>query len=420
MGERGRDWRTIVLAVGASGSALLAFTTAALMLAYSALDALGSSLASNGHSPLDVVVLAIALAVIGAVFLPGAYFSFQRLRGQDVAPAAPQLLKAWQGTLIVLLWISAAVAAQRLLDQPIAKWLTPALYVLAIGSPVYFFARLATGGLKAGSRQRVWGVLAAGIALGTTLAITAELLLALLGVVGLGIYVAFHPAQLFALKQLADQLSNASGMEELLNTAGPWLNNPSAVLLALLFFSGFSPAIEETAKSLATWTVFDRLTSPAQGFAAGAVSGAAFGLVESLLVSATPDSNWTTTLLVRGASTMMHIMAASLTGWGIASFRATKRPGRMISMYALAMALHGAWNACVVAITFGGLRAALNGNVSDAVGLVLMYMGGAGLMLLCLAIPLALGAINWRFRATARAANRGATESPSELSKTTP
>ena len=398
MDSRGRDWRTIVLAVGATGSALLIFATVALMLATTILGALSTNLESPGRTPLEMVVLASALLVIGAVFLPGAYYSAQRLRGRDVAPAAPKVLRAWQGVIILVLWIAAALAAQRLLDQPIARWLTPAFYAVAIGAPVYFFARLAIGGLRIGSRQRTWGALAAGIALGTTLSILAELLMALLGLIGLGVYVAIHPEQLVILRQLVAQLSNATGIDQILNVAGPWLNNPIAVLVALFFFSVFSPMTEEIAKSLATWTVFDHLTSPAQGFAVGAVSGAAFGLVESLLVSAAPDSNWTTTLLVRGASTMMHIMAASLTGWGIATYRVTKRPGRMIGMYALAMALHGTWNACVVAITFGGLRTVLTGSAPDAVGTVLMYAGGAILVVLCLTIPLALGAMNWRLR----------------------
>ena len=115
----------------------------------------------------------------------------------------------------------------------------------------------------------------------------------------------------------------------------------------------------------------------------------------------------------------MHIMAASLTGWGIASFRVTKRPGMMIGIYLLAMALHGTWNACVVAITFGGLRSALNGNSPDPVAVILMYAGRAVLLMLCLVIPVALGVINWRFRAMAGRPSHGGAETPSELAGTT-
>ena len=110
-----------------------------------------------------------------------------------------------------------------------------------------------------------------------------------------------------------------------MNAVEPWLNNPLVFLLALLFFSGLTPVIEETAKSIAAWTVFDHLDSPAQGFVIGALSGAGFGLSESLLASATPDSSWAATLMIRGGSTMMHIMTASLTGWGIASFHGSNK-----------------------------------------------------------------------------------------------
>ncbi len=60
-------------------------------------------------------------------------------------------------------------------------------------------------------------------------------------------------------------------------------------MVALLFFSVFAPLVEETAKSLTAWTIFDHLSSPAQGFAIGALSGTGFGMVESLLASVQPD-----------------------------------------------------------------------------------------------------------------------------------
>lgn len=404
MQTRGRDWRTVLLAIGSAAGALLAFAWVGLLLAYGMIAVVRGDAAAGSESPLDLVVLASAFVVMGAVFLPAAYYSVQRLRGREVPPGAPRLLQAWLGILLTAAWIGAAIGAQLLLDAPIWRWIIPALYVLAIGIPVYFFARLAAGGLDAGSRQRLWGVLAAGIGLGTTLAITAELLLALLGVIVVAAYVGLHPELVAALRQLADQLVNMTSPDQALRLAAPWLDNPVALLVALFFFSILSPLIEETSKSLATWTVFDHLSSPAQGFALGAVGGAAFGLVESLLVSSNPDPSWATTLLVRGASTMMHIMAASLSGWGIASFRLTGRPGRLIGMYLLAMSLHGLWNACVVAIAFGSLRTVLASPGGPINGVILVSLGAALLVALSLAMPLGLAAANWRFRATAAGA----------------
>ena len=399
MERRETDWRTVLLLLGAAGGAVLAYAAGASILLYGGLEAVNPQPMAAGRSALDFVVLAGAPIVIGTMFLPAIYYSIRRLLGRAALPADPKVLKVPQAIVLVLVWAAAAAGAGLLVDKPIAKWITPALYVLAISVPVYFFVRLATGGLHPGSRQRLWGVLTTGIGLGVVPAITAEFMLVLVVLVILVFYLALNPAQLATFQNLARQLQDSTDIGQVLNTVGPMLTNPTALLLALLFFSGFSPLIEETAKSFATWTVFDRLTSASQGFAIGAISGAAFGLVESLLVSAQPDASWTTTLLVRGASTMMHIMSASLTGWGVGRFRVTRRFLPLAGMYLAAMALHGAWNASVVGITFGTVRSSLASGGRDLPSLILIFLGTGTLVVLCLAIPLGLWAINRRFRA---------------------
>jgi RsiW-degrading membrane proteinase PrsW (M82 family) len=397
--RRESDWRTVILAVGATGGALLAFAVAALIVAYALLGSAQPQQLDGRRTAFDMVVLASALVVIGIAFLPAAYYSIQRLFGRPVPPATPKLLRVWQGILLVVVWLGTAAGAGYLFQNHVAKWITPAFYVLAIGVPAFFFARLATGGLRPGSRQRLWGALAAGFGLGIAPAMFAELILAVVGLVLVGVYVALHPEQLAALQSLANQLRNSSDMEQMLTQAAPWLTSPVVLAGAFLVFAVISPFIEEIAKSLTTWAVYDRLTSPAQGFAIGAMSGTAFGLVESLLVSSTPGGDWTTTLLVRGASTMMHIMSASLTGWGIASLRTKKSIGMLLGMYVLAMALHGAWNGSVVAITFGSVRSALVPGERDPIGIVFIALGVVALATLCIGIPLGMATINWRFRA---------------------
>jgi hypothetical protein len=222
-----------------------------------------------------------------------------------------------------------------------------------------------------------------------------------LGAVLLTAYVIFHPEQLIILQQLTSRLAAAPGIEEALTVLRPWLANPVALVIALFFFSGITPVIEEAAKSLAVWVIFDRLEAPLQGFVAGAVAGAGFGLVESLLASATPDSGWAYTLLARGGSTMMHIAAAALAGWGVASLRASGRPGLLIGGYALALLIHGAWNASVIALAFGGMRLASNGGGADPLGSAFVVVGVAVLAALCVTIPTGLGVTNWRLRSGA-------------------
>ena len=96
---------------------------------------------------------------------------------------------------------------------------------------------------------------------------------------------------------------------------------------------------------------------------------------------------------------MMHIVAASLTGWGIAWFRTTKRPGRMIGMYALAMFLHSLWNACVILIVTGSVRSAIGAHTENIMGMALIIFGVSILIIIALSMPIALGMINWRLRA---------------------
>ncbi len=413
MERRASDWRTVLLVIGASGGALLAFGAALAMLAYALWGAISpASLGDGNRSPLDLVVLASAFVIIGAIFIPAVFYGLQWLRGRNVPAANPPLLKTWQGLLLALTWAAAAVGAGFLVDKPVLRWITPLLYLLAIGIPVYFFVRLATGGLQVGSEERLWGVLAAGIELGITPAIVLELVLAFIGLVAVGVYVGMNPGQLAAFEQLAHELQNTTDIQQLMDLVAPWANSPLVLLGALLFFAGFSPLIEECAKSLAVWSVYDRLSSPAQGFAVGALSGAAFGMVESLLVSATPDTSWTTTLLVRGASTMMHIMAASLAGWGIGQYRATHNAGRLLGLYLAAMALHGLWNAAVVFIAFGSLRTAIVSAGPDAIGILLTFLGAAVLFLLFLGIPVAMATLNRGFRKASLASAASSAASP--------
>ncbi|HEX2698570.1 MAG TPA: PrsW family glutamic-type intramembrane protease [Anaerolineales bacterium] len=398
--RRVNDWRTILLAALSIGGGALLFATAVLVIL---MAVIGQVNPRFGDAPplLEALLLASALMLIGALFWVAGYFSVQRLRGKETPSPTPNILKVWQGLLLFVLWLASCGLAQVFFRNDILKWFTPPFYLLAIVIPVYLIARLAAGGIEIGSRLRTWGVLFTSMAFGTMVSAFAEIFLVVIGLVGLGVYFGFHPEQASSFKQIMNQLTDASGVDKLLNLVGPWLTNPLAILVGLVFFSGFTPLIEETAKSAAVWSVFDHLESSAQGFAIGALSGAGFGLFESLLASVTPDSNWAGTLLIRGGSTMMHIMTVSLTGWGIASFRINKNYLRLFGGYALAMALHATWNGCVIFIVSGGMRFALNTGKPDLLGAVMIAFSLSLLIILCLAIPVLIGSLNWRFRTSA-------------------
>jgi RsiW-degrading membrane proteinase PrsW (M82 family) len=399
-----KDWRTILLGIASLGGSLAAFALAALITVYTAIGLITKHLLLSDPTTLQNLIVATGLSVIGVVLIPAAYYSLKKILGKDIPATAPKLLTIWQGILLLFVWLGAAELAQLFVNKEILKWFTPPFYLLAIGTPVYLLIRLASGGLNAGSRQRSWGAATTSILVSITISIVAEGILVLIGLVAVAGFLAFHPEQLAAFKQMVDQITTASNIDTAFNSLEPIINNPLVLGISLLFFSGFTPVIEETSKSLAVWTLFDHLETPAQGFVIGALSGAGFGFVESLLASATPDSNWAATLIIRGGSTMMHIMAASLTGWGIASLRNGKTrsesTGRFLALYASAVLLHGLWNASVVLIAFGAFGVAPFSNGSDALESVLMFAGSAILIILCLTIPIALWFINKRLRIT--------------------
>lgn len=394
MPTRSLDWRTIILAIFNILSALIAFGAAVLTAIYSVIQPAFSINTYKGPAPFEAILLASTLALVSALFIPAAYYNIRQILEKDIPAASPKPLNVWQGSLLIAAWIASAVLAQLFFNDEALKWFSAPFYLLSIILPAYFLLRLATSGLSAGSRLRIWSVLSTGMALGTSFAIVAEIILVILGLAGVVIYLLIHPEQAPIFQQLADKLTSASILDDVIAAAGSLISSPLTLLAALLFFSVFTPLIEETAKSLTVWLMFNHLDSPAQGFVAGALSGAGFGLLESLLASATPDSSWAATLLVRGMSTMMHILAASLTGWGIASYRLNKRPARMIGMYALAMSLHGLWNASVVMIFFGGMRVAFNSGSSDPLGLVMVSFSALILITLCFALPISMGIFN--------------------------
>ncbi|HUH98049.1 MAG TPA: PrsW family glutamic-type intramembrane protease [Anaerolineales bacterium] len=394
--KAGRDWRSILLAIASLGGAALALAMAVLVLAYQAALTLGGD--RQMQPLLDAVLLASAILFVGALLIPPAYYSIQRLIGRPVAAETTGPMTIRAGVLLVLAWLGVTALAQIFYGNSLLRWITPPFYILSIGLPVYFFARLAIGGLSAGSRQGTWGALGSGMLLGPSLAGFVELAMVVFLLIGVGIYLAFDPAARIGLDLMRQQLNSASNPDTILNLLSPYLIKPAVIALALLFFSVIAPAVEETAKSLTAWAVFDHLSSPSRGFVIGALSGTGFGMVESLLASVQPDPSWATTLFVRGGTTMMHILTASLTGWGIAWFRAHHRPGRMIGAYAAAMFLHGLWNGCVIVVLVGSVHAGLGTRSENLAGTALIVLGLSILTIVTLVVPFALGLINRRLR----------------------
>jgi hypothetical protein len=78
----------------------------------------------------------------------------------------------------------------------------------------------------------------------------------------------------------------------------------------------------------------------------GILSGAAFALIESLNASADGTSTWPVIVSVRAGTSLLHMTASGLVGWGIVSAFRERRILRFFAAYFTSVTIHGIWNAC--------------------------------------------------------------------------
>jgi hypothetical protein len=393
---RGTDLRTIFLFVLSLGGIILTFGAAIGMLVLKAVNE--GKWQEAAPSALATTLTASALIATGLLLVPVAWLSLRRLRGQGFETFSLPALRSWAWIVLPGLWLLAVTLATLFHSATGADIFAPFLHFLSIALPIYLVIRICINRIPLGSSQRAWGVFGSGLTLSPLLAIIAEGIVVALGLLAFGVYLGFNPEKMFDFERLVNQIEQAPDMESLVFLVGPLLKNPLTLLTALTFLSVFVPIIEETVKSLGVWLVIDRLNAPAQGFALGVLSGAGFALSESLFASVTADETWAVTLSARAVSSMMHILATGLVGWGIAYARLEKRYLRLFGMIFLAMLLHGVWNAAAVFTVAGSVGVMLSIPDFDIFSSI-MLLAGIGLIFLLMAgMFVALFMINMRLR----------------------
>jgi RsiW-degrading membrane proteinase PrsW (M82 family) len=393
---RSSDWRSILLLIFSLSGMLLAIGAAVGTLIMLAVNE--SVVREFNPSPLATILTAGSLIAIGLLLLPAAWLSLQRLRGQDFETFSFPPLRPWGWIAIPGLWLLIVILATSFQKAPGANWYEPFLYFFAVAIPVYLVIRIATNRIALGSSQRAWGVFSSGMALSPVLAVIAEGIVIGFGVILFGGYLALHPEKMSAVERLINQIQHAPDLDSLVYLIGPLLKNPLTLILALTLLSVFVPIIEESLKSLGVWLVVDKLSTPAQGFALGALSGAGFALSESLFASVGADESWGITLSMRAISGAMHMLAAGLVGWGIAYARLEKRYVRLFGLAFLAMLLHGAWNGGAILSMAGGVGIMLSMPNFDILSSILALVGLGLLFLLISGMFVALFVINARLR----------------------
>ena len=79
------------------------------------------------------------------------------------------------------------------------------------------------------------------------------------------------------------------------------------------------------------------------------ISGAGFALFESLLNSTQlVDDTWLLVSSMRFGTTLMHMLASGMVGWGLASAWTQRKYLRLAGAYLAAVILHGVWNGLAI------------------------------------------------------------------------
>jgi hypothetical protein len=334
-----------------------------------------------------------------ALLLPLLIYCIQKLKGREIRPAKITPIRFRQLAVLIGVWLFIVILGSIMNNLPSFGWVIAIpFFLMGIALPIAALVWIAIGGLPTGSPRRLWASFSIGMVGSTLGAMLLEYFLVGIAVLAAGAVAAFNPEMQAVLQQVWKQVTNAGDVESLLTTLAPYLTNPLVLMLALLFAAVLAPIIEETLKPAAVWLLGNRLHSPAEGFALGALCGAGFAMLEGMQAASGMAQILGIGIAARLASSVMHITASALMGWAIASARLEKRYGRLVGTFFLSVSIHGLWNGSVVLAVFGGLRLTLQNPGSDLLGMLLVVTGIAILGSILATIMILLPVLNRRLR----------------------
>jgi hypothetical protein len=313
------------------------------------------SLFMENGDPAGQMISSFAFGFEILILLVCSWFVLQKTMGREQADAPFVFPFAdWQIVAVIGVVITSAVIGGLIAYTEIAwlGWiLLPILTILVIVPPIWMLFGIGTRGIELGPRWRFFGIFGLSMTIGPVLMIVLEMILLVVIIIAGAIVLSVQQPVLFQeLLKLANVLKEETNQDVILKLLAPYISNPLVLATAIGYVALFVPLIEELFKPLAVWIFAKKIESPAQGFAMGVLSGAAFALIESLNASGDGSMSWPAIVSVRAGTSLLHMTASGLVGWGIVSAFHEKRPLKFFAAYFTAVAIHGLWNACAVGV----------------------------------------------------------------------
>lgn len=297
--------------------------------------------------------------LVAALTLPSLVFSIQRLWNRT--SSLPSIRGFRLANIAILAWPLVLLLGNLVSGSSSLAWiLLPPLGLFAIGLPIWWLIEFSRRNIPVGSRQRGWGLVSFSMLITTPALIFVEVAALLVLFVLFALWISTQPQLVLKLQQLAQQLTiGQPDAEAVLALLSPYMQNPLVILGILVVVAGLVPLIEELFKPLGLWALAGRNLTPGQGFAAGAISGGIFALIESLFYLSNPaGENWAALVAGRAGTGLLHITTTALLGWAMAAAWQNGSYLRLGATYLLSCALHGLWNGLSI---LAGLSGAIDG-----------------------------------------------------------
>jgi hypothetical protein len=333
------------------------------------------------------------------ILFAAAFISIQRFRQKPFAEQNTSFSPtAWQAAVCLVLAAVVILIGYKIDENGSLNWLLlPMLTLPAVALPIFLALGLATRRIPLGERWRSWSIFGVAMTLVPFVLIFLEIIGLIVILIFAGAILLTQPDFVSEMQQLSRQIyilgPDSKAVQDLLI---PYIANPGILAVALFYFALLVPMMEELLKPLGVWLFAGRLDSPAQGFALGAISGAAYALVETLGVSV-QAVDWASLLLSRIGTGILHVTSSALMGAAIVFAIRQRRYLRFLAIYLLSVALHGFWNAAALLYGFSTVTETLGeGTFLEEIRTPLVI----GLVVLAGIFLLILVQVNRRLRAT--------------------
>ncbi len=253
---------------------------------------------------------------------------------------------AWINGIIIFvpLLILAGYFVMKAKNAP--AFLLPLISVLALAVAMLWILKLGQGDKWAQNTKRDSGLFTFSMSFGTLFIMILQLVMLVLLILVVILIFSQQPSILNALEKINLNLQNPELLIEQLSTSavGPIIAIGILVLVSLI-----APLSEELFKTLGVWFLKGRNLSLSDGWIAGLMAGAGFGLIEGILFSmqgVLVDSfgEWLFVILGRIGGLLLHTTLGGIIGYALSKSWLEKRPGPAIGGYLVAMLIHGTWN----------------------------------------------------------------------------